>query len=116
MSRPVMRAAPIFAAPSLAFALACASIAHAAAPSDCWSLRKHGQNAEAQTCFETLTRSTQAYDRAEGYWGLEQWDQANSEFRIATSAVDAAALYKVRWGMLLHERFNEKDASDLFQE
>jgi tetratricopeptide (TPR) repeat protein len=110
------RAAPIRTATILAFAFACASIAQAAAPSDCWSLRKHGHNTEAQTCFETLTRSTQAYDRAEGYWGLEEWDNANSEFRIATSAADAPPLYKIRWGMLLHERFNEQDASDLFQE
>ena len=25
-------------------------------------------------------------------------------------------MYRVRWGRLLHERFNNKDADDLFQE
>ena len=54
--------------------------------------------------------------RAEGYWGLEQYDQANEEFRIATAAPDSDPLYKVRWGMLLHERFNNTDAVGLFQE
>ena len=29
---------------------------------------------------------------------------------------DSDALYKVRWGMLLHERFNDTDAADLFRE
>jgi len=41
------------------------------APMDCWSLRKHGHRAEAQACFDGLTRSGDAYARAEGFWGLE---------------------------------------------
>ena len=31
---------------------ACSVSARAAAPSDCWSLRKHGQTTEAHGCFE----------------------------------------------------------------
>ena len=85
-------------------------------PPDCWTLRKHGHGAEAQACFERLTRSSDAYDRAEGFWGLEQWDQANEQFRLATQPANSKALYKVRWGMLLHERFNDSDAADLFHE
>ncbi len=54
----------------------------------------------------------------EGYWGLAEesqaswddtknlWDQANAEFRTATSLPGAKAMAKVRWGMLLEERFN----------
>ena len=90
--------------------------AHAAVPADCWALRKHGQHGETSECFEALTHSREAYVRAEGFWGLEQWDQANEQFRLATQPVSSPALYKVRWGMLLHERFNNKDATDLFQE
>ena len=86
------------------------------APSDCRSLRKHGHNAEAHGCFETLTRSADAYLRAEGFWGLEQWEEANEQFRLATQAANSKALYKVRWGMLLHERFNDSEAADLFRE
>jgi tetratricopeptide (TPR) repeat protein len=56
------------------------------------------------------------YLRAEGYWGLEQYDQANEEFRIVTAQPDSDPMYKVRWGMLLHQRFNNTDAVGLFQE
>jgi cellulose synthase operon protein C len=85
-------------------------------PDACHALSKHGQQTEAKACYEALVRSNSAYLRAEGYWGLEQYDQANEEFRIATAAADSEALYKVRWGMLLHQRFNNTDAVGLFQE
>ncbi len=76
----------------------------------------HGQVAEAKACYESLVRTNSPYLRAEGYWGLEQYDQANEEFRVATAAPDSDPLYKVRWGMLLHQRFNNTDAVALFQE
>ena len=88
----------------------------AATPESCRGLRLHGHEAAAAACFETLTQAGNAYDRAEGYWGLEQYDQANEQFRIATSEPGAQALAKVHWGRLLHDRFNDKDAVDLFQE
>jgi tetratricopeptide (TPR) repeat protein len=104
------------AAPMFALFIACAALVHAAAPTDCRDLRKHGHNTDAQACFDALTRSAGAYDRAEGFWGLEEWEQANEQFRLATQPADSKPLYKVRWGMLLHERFNDADAADLFQE
>jgi Flp pilus assembly protein TadD len=88
----------------------------AATPEGCRTLRKHGQTSAAQACFAELVSSHSPWFRAEGYWGQEQYDQANEQFRIATSASDADPLYKVRWGMLLHERFNNTDAAGLFQE
>ena len=106
----------IRAASISAILLASAACVHAAVPADCWALRKHGHADQAQACFEALTRSNQASDRAEGFWGLEQWDQANEQFREATRAEGSKPLEKVRWGMLLHERFNDSDAGDLFQE
>ena len=104
--------------PTLTLFFVCISTAHAfvTASSDCWSLRKHGHRAEAQACFERLTRSNDAYARAEGFWGLEEWGQANEQFRLATQPDSSNALYKVRWGMLLHERFNNREAADLFRE
>lgn len=90
--------------------------AHASAPADCWALRKHGHRTDAQTCFDGLTRSDDPYSRAEGFWGLEKWEQANEQFRLATQPADSKALYKVRWGRLLHERFNSTEAGDLFHE
>jgi tetratricopeptide (TPR) repeat protein len=85
-------------------------------PARCWALRKHGHATEAQGCFEALTRNSNAYERAEGFWGLEQWEQANAQFRLAAAAADSKPIYKVRWGLLLHERFNDADAAGLFQE
>src|SRR5579863_1503860 len=96
--------------------LAAAASVRAAAPADCWAQRKHGHRAEAQSCFESLARSNDAYLRAEGFWGLERWEDANQQFRIANQPENAKPLYKVRWGMLLHERFNDGEAADLFRE
>ena len=90
--------------------------AAAIVPGDCWMQRKHGHDAQAEACFTALTRSSDAYFRAEGSWGLEQWSRANEQFRLATQAADSKALYKVRWGRLLHERFNNADAAGLFHE
>ncbi|MGH9589372.1 MAG: tetratricopeptide repeat protein [Terracidiphilus sp.] len=98
------------------FLLICATFAQAATPADCWKLRKDGHGSEAQNCFETLTQSSDAYFRAEGFWGLEEWERANEQFRLATQGPNSKALYKVRWGRLLFERFNSADAADLFRE
>ncbi len=103
---------------SLLLLLILDSAAHsfATVPADCWSQRKHGHSTEAQACFGRLTHSDEAYARAEGFWGLEEWEQANEQFRLATQPANSSALYKVRWGMLLHERFNNREAADLFRE
>jgi len=85
-------------------------------PESCRLLRKHGHTADASACFESLSRSRQAYLRAEGFWGLEQYDPANEMFRVATAEPGSPAFYKVRWGRLLHDRFNNADAVGLFQE
>jgi tetratricopeptide (TPR) repeat protein len=92
------------------------AVASAAVPSDCWSLFKHGHRQEARACFDGLTHSADAHTRAEGFWGLEEWEQANEQFRLATQPANSKAVYKVRWGMLLHERFNNPQAADLFRE
>jgi tetratricopeptide (TPR) repeat protein len=107
--RRLLALAPVFLFASVA-------AVQAAVPADCWNLRKHGHSAEAQTCFENLTRSGDTYFRAEGLWGLEAWDQANEQFRLATEPGSSKALYKVRWGMLLHDRFNDTEAAGLFRE
>lgn len=88
----------------------------AAVPADCWSMRKHGRETAARACFDQLTRSGNEAARAEGFWGLEEWDSANEQFRLATQSPDSKPFYKIRWGMLLHERFNNKEAADLFRE
>jgi tetratricopeptide (TPR) repeat protein len=88
----------------------------AAEPAQCETLRRHGQSAQADACFEALAHADRAYLRAEGDWGLKHYDAANEEFRAAVRQADGNALYRIRWGRLLHERFNDRDATDLFRE
>jgi cellulose synthase operon protein C len=101
-------------------ALLVASVSEGAAPPaevrQCLSQRLHGQQAAAQKCFTTLSRATSPYLRAEGAWGLADYDAANTEFRAAVAQTDGSALYRTRWGELLHERFNNVDAAGLFNE
>jgi len=90
--------------------------AGAATPDDCHALSKHGRKAEAQTCYELLTQARDPYLRAEGFWGLQMYQDANNAFRDAVAQSDHNADYRVRWGLLLHERFNNTDAEGLFKE
>jgi len=93
-----------------------ASLSWAATPDDCHALRKHGHRAEAQKCYESLIAAPDPYLRAEGYWGAEKYQEASNQFRIAVAQSPANALYRVRWGRLMHERFNNTDAANLFKE
>src|ERR1700687_2912157 len=93
-----------------------AGLSWASTPDDCHALRKHGHRAEAQKCYESLTAARDPYLRAEGYWGTEQYQEANNQFRLAVAASPANATIRVRWGRLMHERFNNTDADALFQE
>jgi len=96
--------------------LAGPSLARAATPDDCQTLRKHGRRAEAQKCYESLTAARDPFSRAEGFWGLEQYEEANNQFRIATQQSPSNATIRVRWGRLMHERFNNTEADNLFGE
>lgn len=82
---------------------------------DCWRARKLGRP-EAQSCFATLAKSERLWPRAEGLWGLRQFDDANAAFRLALKGSPKDPLLRVRWGRLLLERFNAADAVDLFTE
>lgn len=88
----------------------------AATPADCRLLTKHGRQAEAATCYQALSQSRDPYLRAEGDWGLRRYEDANNDFRAAVAQSPANANDRVRWGRLLHERFNNTDAEGLFQE
>jgi cellulose synthase operon protein C len=115
--------APLAAMMALAALATCASALASETPERCDLLRKHGERAEARMCFEGLIRQAgrasgaRAADlRAEGDWGLGEYDDANREFRSAVAQDDGSALYRVRWGLLLRERFNDADAEGLFKE
>jgi tetratricopeptide (TPR) repeat protein len=93
-----------------------ASLAWGATPEDCQALRKHGHRPEAQKCYESLTTARDPFLRGEGFWGLEQYEEANNQFRLATEQSPANAMIRVRWGRLMHERFNNTEADKLFGE
>jgi tetratricopeptide (TPR) repeat protein len=95
---------------------ATASSPAVATPADCATLLRHGQRPEARACYQALTRDADPYLRAEGAWALERYADANTEFRAAVARNDRNALYRVRWGRLLHERFNPTEAAHLFEE
>jgi predicted Zn-dependent protease len=98
------------------YLLGAGATTRAATPEDCQALRKHGRRAEAQKCFAALAASGDPYLRAEGYWGEEMYQEANNQFRIAVAQSPSNAMYRVRWGRLMHERFNNTDAAGLFKE
>ena len=104
------------AAVLLAMAGTACCVAEPPTPDTCRILRKHGHGIEATNCFETLSRSDDPYLRARAFWGLQQYDQANEAFRTAVASPASKPLYRVQWGLLLHERFNSKDSVDLFHE
>jgi tetratricopeptide (TPR) repeat protein len=93
-----------------------AGLSWAATPDDCHALRKHGHRAEAQKCYELLTAARDPYLRAEGYWGTEKYQEANNQFRTALAQSPASVNIRIRWGRLMHERFNNTDAANLFKE
>ncbi len=90
--------------------------ARAATPADCFALRKHGRRPEARACFQSLTQARDPYTRAEGFWGLGDYNDANEQFRAAVAQSPKNAMYRVRWGRLLKDRFNTADAAGLFNE
>jgi tetratricopeptide (TPR) repeat protein len=93
-----------------------AGLSWAATPDDCHALRMHGHRAEAQKCYGALTAARDPYLRAEGYWGTEMYQEANNQFRTALAQSPASVNIRIRWGRLMHERFNNTDAANLFKE
>ncbi|MBI5280383.1 MAG: tetratricopeptide repeat protein [Candidatus Solibacter usitatus] len=57
-----------------------------------------------------------AVQRAEALWKQRQYKDANAAFRQAVKDQPGDAALRVRWGLLLLERFNSGDAADLFNE
>src|SRR6201999_315817 len=80
---------------------------------ECRGLRHHGQLTEAQTCYAKLAASPNPYLRAEGFWGTERFQEANNQFRDLIKQNPKNADYRVRWGRLFFERFNNEEAHNL---
>jgi len=58
----------------------------------CALLVKHGQMAEARSCYTALSESPNAYLRAEGLWGIQNYTEANNQFKIAIAENPPAAV------------------------
>jgi len=83
---------------------------------NCRALHHHGQLHDAQTCFFGLTRAPDALSRAEGYWGMGRYDEANDEFRAALKEQPKSALVRVEWGRMYLDHYQPGDAAKLFEE
>lgn len=101
---------------TLAFVLLGVTALVAAEPETCWTERKLGKAAEGEACFAELTKSANAYERAEGLWGQGAFDAANVSFREALTREPARLDARVRWGRLFLERSNREEAHQLFSE
>lgn len=97
-------------------ALALPAPAYATGPAACHEHRRYGRVDQARACYAALVRSPNPYERAEGFWGLEQYREANDQFRLAVEKDPRNALYRVRWGRLYLERYQPADAAQLFRE
>ncbi|HWB33439.1 MAG TPA: tetratricopeptide repeat protein [Acidobacteriaceae bacterium] len=106
--------AGVMLACSAASAQARAGASAGVTPEGCAKLRLHGKKAEATACFTELSQSRDAYLSAEGFWGLGQWEDAKTQFEGAIKQPGAPAVWKARYGILLHERFNDVDSPPLF--
>jgi tetratricopeptide (TPR) repeat protein len=79
----------------------------------CEALHHHG-DPEAKNCYQKLTKSPDPAIRAEGYWGVGNYFQANEEFITALKAHPKDAKTWTRRGRLLLERNQPADAADWF--
>jgi cellulose synthase operon protein C len=83
---------------------------------DCRSLERTGKLAESKTCYRKLTTSSSPALRAEGYWGVGNFHEANEQFKAAIAAHPQNAGLRVRWGRMYLEHYQPNEANDLFKE
>ena len=95
--------------------LSLVSLSAATVP-ECDKLQQHGKLAEARTCYASLSNSSDAYARAEGFWGVEEFQNAADQFKVAADEQAKNANIRVRWGRLYLERFDKAEAGKHFQE
>ena len=87
-----------------------------AGPRECATLRHHGKLAEATDCYTKLSESSDSYTRAEAFWGLDRYEDANEQFQLAVTENPRDAERRVRWGRLFLSRGANSEAVKLFNE
>ena len=81
----------------------------------CEALKHHG-DANANACYQKLTRAADPAVQAEGFWALGDFKNANDAFRAANKARPKDANVRVRWGRMYLDHYQAPDAQDLFNE
>jgi len=101
--------------PAILIAAAYPLAAQTAAVNECATLSRHG-DAGATACYQKLARSIDPAIRAEGQWGLKDYNGANDTFQTAIKARPKDLSLLVRWGLMYLEHSQPSDAGDLFNE
>ena len=86
------------------------------AQQDCWTHLRYGRTPQAVTCFTKLAGSPDPALRAEAAWGLGKYQDAVYQFQAAIKARPKDAGIRVRLGDLFTERYQPKDATELYGE
>lgn len=106
----------LMAAPAMAGVYGDDRGARPAALEPCDALYDKGSRVEARMCYNGLLESQNLFLRAEAWWGLGNFNQANEVFRAALEAEPANADLRVRWGYLFEQTYNPEGAVELFRE
>jgi len=85
-------------------------------PAECWRRREWGRLAESVSCFTALLAAPDPAQRAEGLWGLGKYQDAVDQFQAAIKAQPKNVALRIRLGTLFFERYQPKDAAELFRE
>ena len=101
--------------PSLLILLALPIAAQSLDPGQCVTLRKHGDAGET-ACWQRLSRATDPLIRAQGLFGLKDYNGANDAFKAAEKARPKDANVKRLWGDLYLEHWQPSDAAGLYNE
>lgn len=94
----------------------CCAITRASTLDDCRALRDHGERAKARACFASLAQSGDPFLKAEGLWGLGDYQGANGQFQIAYREQPKSPLVREQWGELYLDHYQPGDAARLFEE
>ena len=87
-----------------------------AAAQSCRVLQRHGELKQAAACYAGLTRSSDALERAQGWLGLERYQEANTEFQQADKTRPNSAAVKAEWARMFAQYAQPGDAAKLYQE
>lgn len=99
-----------------AAALVCSASIVSGQISRCQDEQHHGKISQAAACFRSLITASDPLLRAEGYFGLQQYEDANNEFREADKEHPNSARIKTEWGRLFAAHAQAGDAAKLFEE